>query len=132
MCYDNGNTEVVSAEISNKETTALLTLIRGTQQYGMQFESVLENGAKLSMKNLTEISLIDDNSWIGTEGSLRDQPTMKWQQGRLYRGYARAGYREEWDSFISAIQNGGDTPTNLKTAKLAIQKIESSLSVLSK
>lgn len=130
--YDNGNTEVVSAEISNKETTALLTLIRGTQQYGMQFESVLENGAKLSMKNLTEISLIDDNSWIGTEGSLRDQPTMKWQQGRLYRGYARAGYREEWDSFISAIQNGGDTPTNLKTAKLAIQKIESSLSVLSK
>ncbi|MCT7715469.1 MAG: Gfo/Idh/MocA family oxidoreductase [Lactobacillus iners] len=128
--FESESIEVIQAEIRNSETVACINLIRGSQQYGMQFEATLDNGAKLSMHNLTSLKLIDSQSWLGTEGSLRDEPGLTWNQGRLYRGYARAGYREEWDAFISAILNKKDTPTNLKEAKKAIEKINLSLEKL--
>ncbi|CAH0417520.1 Inositol 2-dehydrogenase/D-chiro-inositol 3-dehydrogenase [Periweissella fabaria] len=132
ILYDNDTTQVAHFELYNGEVYSLLDLVRGSQAYDMKLTATLENGAKLTMKNLTDIELIDTESWLGTEGSLRDEPKKVWSQGRLYRGYARAGYKEEWDNFVDSVLNNSVASTNLVEAKKAIIKIEKALESLDK
>lgn len=90
----------------------------------------LDDGNRVRIENLTDLEIIPPESWAGTPGSLRDQPSLRWNPGRLYRGYARAGYAEQWDAFIRSIQNGTTTPTNLHVASRVLSVLERCLEAI--
>ena len=103
--------------LKNKSSYAVLNLIQGSEEYVTNFDCTLEDGSKLTIKNLTDISYLPSTSWLGTEGSLRDESKLVWNQGRLYRGYARAGYSEIWNEFINCIIENKKMETNLTIAR---------------
>lgn len=127
------NEKMLSVEFRfyGKDTIAIVSATRGSDTYEMDFTGHLEDGGRITLPNLIEFNVVDDPSWLGTEGSLRDKSTLSWSQGRMYRGYTRAGYIEEWNDFITAIQEKSDTPTNLTIARRDIQQLEECLKILS-
>lgn len=108
---------IVTCIIKNKDSYAVLNLIQGSEEYVTNLECHLEDGSKLMIKNLNDITFLPSVSWLGTEGSLRDEAKLTWNQGRLYRGYARAGYAEIWSEFVNCIIEGREMETNLQVAR---------------
>lgn len=118
---------IVTCIIKNKDSYAVLNLIQGSEEYVTNLECHLEDGSKMMIKNLNEITYLPSVSWLGTEGSLRDEAKLTWNQGRLYRGYARAGYAEIWNEFVNCIIEGREMETNLQVAREETEVISSIL-----
>ena len=92
----------------------------------------LSDGSQIKVKNLNEIELTKKDTWTKTEGSFRDHASLNWSQGRMYRGYSRLGYIEEWNEFIDCIKNKKNTITNLNNASKTLKLIELCLDKLDK
>ena len=123
--YEGRNKEIyLTSILRNENSFAVINLIQGSEEYCVDLDVHMENRGKIHIHNLTEVDIIDSKSWLGTEGSLRDESKLHWNQGRLYRGYARAGYAEIWKEFIDAINISGKMKTDLRTAQFGAKQME--------
>ncbi|MEI3896093.1 MULTISPECIES: Gfo/Idh/MocA family protein [Bacillus] len=122
--FEKNKQKVVITCKNSDGKTAIASLVRGSAAYQVNFTAHLNDGTQAILKDLTHLEITPVRPWSNTEGSFRDHPSLQWNPGRLYRGYARAGYAEEWDSFIESILSNTTTPTNLIMASSVLGVIE--------
>ncbi|MBF0780791.1 hypothetical protein IR114_06780 [Granulicatella sp. 19428wC4_WM01] len=53
---------------------------------------------------MTQLEITTNDSWANTHGTFRDHPSYNWEQGRLYRSWARAGMAEVWNYLVEDIK----------------------------
>jgi len=88
----------------------------GSARYHVALSAVTDDGSFVQLDDLTRLSITPPESWSGTFGSFRDHPSLDWEPGQLYRGYARHGYAEELAAFADCIRRRTPTPLDLTLA----------------
>lgn len=63
-------------------------------------------------------------SWCGTPGGYRDFPSLEWNPGSYYRGFARHGYAEELRHFAQSIAANTQPLASLEDGYQAMRILE--------
>jgi predicted dehydrogenase len=63
-------------------------------------------------------------SWCGTPGGYTDFPSLEWNPGSYYRGFARHGYLEELRHFAQAIASNTQPRASLEDGYQAMRVLE--------
>jgi predicted dehydrogenase len=80
--------------------------------------------AAVQVRNWQQLEYTPPQPPIG-QGGYQDHPRFQWDGGFGYAdGIARPGYREEWQAFAQAIQEGGECHANVEDAWQAMRVIE--------
>lgn len=115
--YDKGGRQSVSVILQyHSGGFTYLDLHVCFHRYLVDLRLALEDGSYVSITDLNKLSITTQPTWSGTPGGLHDHPSLQWEPGRLYLGYARHGYAEEFRQFANSILKGEDTPTKLEVA----------------
>lgn len=98
--------QALNVIIKNKDgVISSLNLIKGSGAYQSNFILHTKSGEQIKIYNLNELEITTNDSWAHTDGTFRDHPSFNWEQGRLYRSWARAGMAEVWNALVDAINN---------------------------
>jgi predicted dehydrogenase len=98
---------------NNSGAVASLALATGSAGYQVAAWIQFRNGPLAEIEDHDHIRITSQPTWTGTEGSLRDRPTLDWRPGQLYRGWARKGYAEELRDFARAVRGGAQPHATL-------------------
>ncbi len=109
-CSRHSVTVILSYDDSRR---CALNLHSGSHSYQTHMEMSLLDGTHARLEDFTDLAITTTPSWSGTKGGLHDHPTLCWQPGRLYLGYARHGYAEEFSCFARSILTKATPPTDL-------------------
>jgi predicted dehydrogenase len=115
--YDQGERHSVSVILRYLTgELASLDLYVGFHRYFVDLRLALEDGSYVSITDFTQLSITTQPTWSGTPGGMHDHPSLHWEPGRFYPGYARHGYAEEFGQFSDSILRGMANPTSLEEA----------------
>lgn len=102
---ESGRVDCVLTLVDMNGHIATLTLSTASNAYQVATWIHTEDGSVIEVDTKERLRITSAPTWSGTEGWIRDRPTLNWEPGQLYRGWGRQGYAEELREF--AAQAGG-------------------------
>lgn len=92
-----------------------MNLFGGTHTLMMETAITGASGRCVEVEEAARLRYFKEQPLVGT-GGYTDTPAITWDQGNLYRGYARPGYREELEHFAGSILEGVQPHASLEDA----------------